>query len=168
MGRFAWQDERTDWEYIQRFLHVSIGVISIPLAGYFVLVLLGMTVMAPTHDASHIYDFTVEMFEAGMIALLLASTAFFGFVGFRLISGRGAKGGGGLLSPMGYRLLGVVLALLAMLVLFAVVSEIAAEGIHVNYVPWVAFLVFLGVLSVRCFVAAARRQCTSSMRKGSA
>ncbi len=150
MRRFAWQDERTDSEYIQRFLHVSIGVISIPLALYLVLVLLGMTVMAPN-------GFTVNKWEVGIIALLLASTAFFGLVGFRLISGRGAKAGGGLLSPIGYLLLGSVLVVPATLVFVTLVIGIATKGIHLKVVVAVIPLLLFGIPSVLCFVAAHRR-----------
>ncbi len=137
---------------IAQFLHVTIGLISSLLAAFFGLILFAMVAVVISRGAS-IPDLKV-------MAGLLAFTAFFGLAGFRLISGRGAKAGGGLLSPMGYRLVGVVLALLAMLVFFVLASGTATRGINLTLVAAVISLVLFAtpsVLSVLCFVAAHRR-----------
>ncbi len=145
---------------IARFLHVSIGVISILLAMPF-----GLIFLMEVGRGIGLYDYTANFM---VVSGSFAATAFFGVVGFRLISGRGAKAEGGLLSPIGYRLTGVVLALLAILVFFLLVSEIATEGIYLTLMVAVIPLVLFGIPSVLCFVAAARRQRTSFMRKGPA
>jgi hypothetical protein len=140
---------------ITRILHATIGIIFILLAAYCGYWLLPGTVTFMIYlgtDSTH--DLMVAV---GELAFLWTPTAFFGLVGFRLISGRGAKAGGGLLSPIGYRLLGVVLALLPTLFLVALVIEIATEGIHLEMMFVVIPLLLFGIPSVLCFVAAHRR-----------
>ncbi len=139
---------------IALFLHLVLGLISILLAAYFGWLTVGFTINLGAYPIRDL------MVAVGVLALLLTFTAFFGLVGFRLISGRGAKAGGGLFSPMGYRLTGVVLALLAMLVFFVLASGTATRGINLTLVAAVISLVLFAtpsVLSVLCFVAAHRR-----------
>jgi hypothetical protein len=93
----------------------------------------------------------IVIYVPALIAEFLAFTVFLGLVGIRLISGRGAKAGGGLLSPMGYRLVGVVLGLLGMLSFFALFSETATPSIAV--IGHVGF----GAVSVLCFGVAHQR-----------
>jgi len=133
---------------IARFLHVTIGLISLLCAVPFGLSLFAMVAVAISRGAS--------IPDPKAMTLPLVFTAFFGLVGFRLISGRGAKAGGGLFSPMGYRLTGVVLALLAMLVFSVLASGTATGGIYLTLMVAVT-LVFFGIPSVLCFVAAHRR-----------
>ncbi len=133
---------------IARFLHVSIGVISILLAMPF-----GLIFLMEVGRGIGLYTYTADLM---VVSGSFTATAFFGVVGFRLISGRGAKAGGGLFSPVGYRLTGVVLALLAMLVFSVLASGTATGGIYLTLMVAVT-LVFFGIPSVLCFVAAHRR-----------
>ncbi len=123
---------------IARFLHVALGLIWTLLAVLFGLGLFAIVADAISRGAS--------IPDPKVMAGLLAFTAFFGLIGFRLISGRGAKAGGGLLSPMGYRLLGFVLAVLALIAFFWMIGETILGAMIV--------VVLLGMPAVLCFVAA--------------
>jgi hypothetical protein len=136
---------------IALFLHLVLGLISILLAAYFGWLTVGFTINLGAYPIRDL------MVAVGVLALLLTFTAFFGLVGFRLISGRGAKAGGGLLSPIGYLLLGSVLVVPATLVFVTLVIGIATKGIHLKVVVAVIPLLLFGIPSVLCFVAAHRR-----------
>ena len=127
---------------IARFLHVTIGLISLLLAVPFALIIFVSVVSALIRRDAYLLD-------PKAMTLSSVFTAFFGLAGFRLISGRGAKAGGGLFSPMGYRLVGFVLAVLALIAFFGMIGETILGAMIA--------VVLLGMPAVLCFVAAQQR-----------
>ncbi len=145
MGRFSWQDERTDLKGVWRFSRLTIGITSVLLAVQFGLVLFGSLVTSIRESA---YD--IELLWG--IATLLPLTVFFWMVGSRLLSGRPAKTGGGLLSPMEYRLFGVfwiglaAICSLAYLAIFSLASGPLEETFFFMLMTFLGFVFWLFLL----------------------